>query len=338
MAQTYLGYPFDPEIFDYNWASETDPTLTAILNSGVMQENGEIANLISNGSDVYTIPFYKTIGGTPENYDGQTDVTTDTANGSYQSGIVYGRMHGWTASDFVVDYNSGADPMQQITSQVGKFWLHQRQAKLVGILEAIFGVTGTGDFADWEKHKIDITGNTTGTLNAADANDAMQAALGDNRSAFSIAIMHSKVAANLESLNLLNFRKYTDSNGVERSLNIADYNGLTVIVDDGVPTAKASGDKGAKYTTYLLGNGVLQHANASVKVPSEVVRDAFKNGGQETLITRVRETIHPNGFTFVKPATGYTASPTDTQLFDSKNWQIVGNPKNIAAARIISLG
>ena len=337
MALTYLDFPFDPEVFDYNWENETDPTLTAILNSGAMQENGEIANLIANGSDTYTIPFYKQIGGEPENYDGKTDVGTSTADGSYQSGIVYGRMHGWTASDFVFDYNSGADPMQQITSQVARFWLHQRQKKMIGILEAIFGVTGSGDFADWENHKIDISGNTTGTLNAADANDAMQKALGDNRGAFSLALMHSKVAANLESLNLLNFRKYTDASGIERQMNIADYNGLTVVVDDGVPTTAAASGSAAKYTTYILGQGVLQHANASAKVPSEVARDPYKNGGQETLITRMRETIHPNGFTYTKP-TGYTASPTDAQLFDSKNWSIVGNPKNIAAVKIVSLG
>ena len=88
---TYLDYPFDAEVFSYNWQNEKDPTLTAILESGAMQQNADIQQLVSNGSDTYTIPFYKTIGGTPENYDGQTNIGVSSPEGGSQSGIVYGR-------------------------------------------------------------------------------------------------------------------------------------------------------------------------------------------------------------------------------------------------------
>ena len=75
--------------------------------------------------------------------------------------------------------------------------------------------------------------------------------------------------------------------------------------------------------------------------PVEIAREAKKDGGYNELITRIRETHHPNGFTFVKP-NPYTASPTDAQLgagaSGSSNWIIAGNPKNIAIARIISNG
>lgn len=428
---TYLGYPFDPEIFDYNWKNETDPVLTAIVESGAMQNNSDIEGLISRGSDNYTIPFYKTIGGTPDNYDGATDLTTSTASGAYQSGIVYGRGHGWVANDFVVDYNSGADPMQQITSQVGRYWLKNRQNVMLKILDAAFGVIGTGEFADWENHKI----NTGATPTATTIADALQYGLGDNRGACTLAIMHSHTANELEDLNLLNFRKYTDANGIERQLNIADINGLTVIVDDGCPTYTADSDGQAgvytltlsgtwkagdtisingvtytvnstdgvtasaiadaldaltitgytlsatgavvtfteasgyygkagaprvavasaagvvalvcttegivvsstlRYASYLLGVGALQYASAPVKVPSEVYRDPAKNGGQDILYTRLRETIHPNGFIFTKPS-GYTASPTDAMLAAKANWSIAGNPKNIAMVKLETL-
>ena len=103
----------------------------------------------------------------------------------------------------------------------------------------------------------------------------------------------------------------------------------------GAVTTKGVASK--KYNTYLLGAGALQYAKASVKVPSEVSRDPAKNGGEDILFTRIRETIHPNGFSFVKPATGYTASPTNAQLADSNNWVIKGNPKNIAMVKITTL-
>ena len=48
--------------------------------------------------------------------------------------------------------------------------------------------------------------------------------------------------------------------------------------------------------------------------------------------------MHPNGFSFTKPTSGYTASPTDAQLGASANWSIIADPKTIALARIISNG
>ena len=328
MATTYLNYPFDAEVFDYNWKQEEDPVLTAMFQSGAVVENAEIANLIANGSDIYTIPFYQVIGGDPANYDGATNVAVSEPTSSAQSGVVYGRTKGWTARDFVIDFHSDADPMQQITSQVAKYWLKYRQSRMVDIVEAVFGVTGSGDFADWANHKA-----SGAAITATSANSIMQAALGDNKGKFALAIMHSAIATVLENENLLSFRKYTDPMGIERQLNIADYNGLTVVVDDGV--YKTTGDT-PTYATYFLGQGALQYAAAPVKVPSEVQRDAITHGGEDTLVTRIRETIHPNGFSFTRPSSGYTYSPTDAQLLATANWSIVGNPKNIAMARLIT--
>ena len=415
---TYLDYPFDAEVFSYNWQNEKDPTLTAILESGAMQQNAEIQQLVSNGSDTYTIPFYKTIGGTPENYDGQTNIGVSSPEGGSQSGIVYGRAHGWKAKDFTFDYNSGADPMKQISSQVGAYWNKQRQNKMLTVLDAAFGVSAAG----WNDHKID---GSSAAIGETSINDACREALGDASDSITLAIMHSHVANKLENLNLINFRKYTDASGITRQLNIGEINGKTVVVDDGAPVAEdktqgtqgvytvdkitidgvtatmASGDDTAAeaatnfataygnatstkhytvaasgavltfteasgsygtgvpafsttgsgitltaatttagkstniYTTYLLGRGALQYAPASVKVPSEVARDAATNGGEDVLYTRVRETIHPNGFSFTKPV-GYTASPTDAQLGNSNNWSLIGNPKNVAMVRLLT--
>ena len=67
------------------------------------------------------------IGGTPDNYDGDADISTEEVTGKSQSGIVYGRAKGWKDRDFIRDFNSGADPMKQITSQVARYWAKYRQ-------------------------------------------------------------------------------------------------------------------------------------------------------------------------------------------------------------------
>ena len=159
---------------------------------------------------------------------------------------------------------------------------------------------------------------------------------------FSLDIMHSNVAKTLENKQLLEYWKYTDASGIQRPMNIASANGYTVVVDDGVPVAQVggSGDNKAlkKYTTYILGTGVLRTAGARLDRPNDVDYDPAKNGGQETLYTRIRETIHPNGFSFKAPSSGWTESPTDAQLAATANWSLQFDPKAIPIASLITNG
>lgn len=346
MPGTYLNFPFDEELFYMLWQTVPDTTLTALFDSGAVQENATIRQLISQGSDVYTFPFYNLIGGDPENYDGATDITVDDTSGTSQSGIVFGRAHGWKGQDFVVDFNSGANPMQQIASQVARYWHKQRQLILLKILSGVFSTTdNTGGYqAAWKQHTLNLALTAAGTpsaenkMGATTVGDAIQQAVGDNMDIFSLAIMHSKVANNLAGLQLLTFRKYTDPSGIERQLKIADFNGLTVIIDDGVPAVQNSTSHAIDYTTYLFGTGAIQHAAAPVKTPVETHREPLEKGGYDALITRLRETLHPNGFTFKVPASSYTHSPTDAQLATAANWVIAADPKSIAMAQIITNG
>ena len=337
---TYLGYNFDPELFLLNWQNESDPTMTALLDSGVVQNNATIQSLIANGGDFYTVPFYSVLTGTLINYDGATNITATDPSGKAQSGIVYGRAAAWNEKQFIRDYNAGADPMKQITSQTAKFWAKERQKILLNILAGVFGITGN---ANWTKHTKNIAATSDSVtddnkVGASTAAELIQEAVGDNADIFSVAVMHSAVALNLAKLEQLKFRTQTDANGMQRQLKIADWNGLTVVIDDGVPAKSSTAVSGAmEYTTYLLGNGAIQRADAPVSNPVETERDAMTAGGTTRLITRVRETMHPNGFSFTKPS-GYTASPTDAQLAAKANWSVVGDPKCIAMAQLITNG
>ena len=51
-----------------------------------------------------------------------------------------------------------------------------------------------------------------------------------------MAIMHSVVATTLENLQILEYRKQTDAEGIQRTVALADWNGRSVMIDDDVPT------------------------------------------------------------------------------------------------------
>lgn len=340
MPKTYLNYPFDDDLFIARWLAEPDSEKTALLDSGVMVEDPVLASRLISSGNYGTIPFYKTLTGTPVNHDGQTDITSTETQADQQNYVAYGRDVAWTARDFVGEL-SGADPMGHIISSTAKFWAKYRQKKIIAILGAIFGITGN---AAWTAHTVDV-GSATATarkINETDLNDLATDTLGDNKDAYKLAIMHSSVARTLENLQVLDYWKQTDANGIQRNLGLASVNGYTVIIDDGVPVTAVGGSEAnkdlKKYTTYLLGTGVLRHCWARQDVPVETFREPTKNNGQDTLITRIRECIHPNGFSFQLPSTGWTNSPTDAQLEASANWALKFAPKEIPIARLITNG
>lgn len=345
MPGMFLNFPFDEELFLMQWRAAEDPTKTALLQCGAMVEDATIRRMIANGSNLYTIPVYNVLGGDEDNYDGQTNITETETSGKSQSGVVYGRAHSWADRDFIYDFNSGANPMASIVAQTSKYWAKKRQSRLVGILGGIFGITddSSNEWDGWQLHTLDISTKTTSVseankVGASAAGECMQKANGDNSDIYSMAVMHSKIAFNLAALGLLEFRKYTDQNGIERTLNIADWNGLTVVVDDGVHTAQNStATSEVDYSTYLFGRGAILYAPAPVKNPVERGREPKKNGGYDFIINRLRETIHPNGFTFTADVST-NVSPQDSVLTAASSWKIVADPKTIPIARIISNG
>lgn len=335
MPNMYLDFPFDAELFMQEWKNAPDPVKLAMIQSGALVEDPRIESMIQNDGNLYSIPFYNALGGTEVNYDGKTDITaTETSAGS-QTGVVYGRAAGHTARDFVAEL-SGGDPFGNIVRSVALFWSKKRQARIIGILNGIFDIQGD---ADWGKHTVNLAKGSGALVKIGEntLNDVMTDTLGDNKSLYSMVIMHSNVAKTLENLQLMEFWKQTDKNGIQRPMALGSANGLLVVVDDGVPV-DATVTTHSKYTTYLLGKGVLRTAPGRLDIPVEKVREATKNGGQDTLITRIRETIHPNGFSFKVPSSDWTESPTDVQLFSKENWARKFDHKAIPMARLITNG
>ena len=125
-------------------------------------------------------------------------------------------------------------------------------------------------------HTYDVSMSATETGFAETTlNNAIQQALGDNKGKFSLAIMHSKIATNLENLKLIAYMKYNDGEGIERDLTLATLNGRTVLIDDNMPTTSlnakyvkaAKTDPGAlKVTTAGSGEGEV----AKTTVQSDV--------------------------------------------------------------------
>lgn len=335
---------FDSKIFNgevFGRYLETVPRVkqNAFLRAGVLRQRNDLAALLpeQTGGNMITVPMVGLIGGAALNYDGNTDVTATGLDTFSQTMIVVGRMKAWEEKDFSADI-TGHNFMENIASQVANYWDDIDQLTILKIMEGIFGVTADGFNT---KHTLDITSASTPTVGADTLNNAVQQAAGANKDLFRAAIMHSAVATGLENLQLLEYWKETDANGVQRPVALASWNGRTVLVDDDVPVDTTGTDP--VYTTYVLGANAFDYVNVGALVPSEVWRDPKDKGGKNMLITRQRKIFAPRGFSFVNTTTGII-SPTDAQLATAARWTVVKDTagtgyfdsKAIPFARILS--
>jgi hypothetical protein len=194
------------------------------------------------------------------------------------------------------------------------------------------------DFID--KH----TNELGGAIGATSLNRTITKASGDKKAIYTLAIMHSVVASQLEDLQLLEYAKYTDAQGITRSIGIASWGGRTVLVDDEAPVEDKEGT--AEYTTYILGKGAFEYARLATKNPNKMAYDAQTAGGVTVLYTKNRKLIAPKWISFTKKSMA-SLSPTQDELANGANWEIVNNGqsgakkkyvnhKNIPIARIIS--
>lgn len=312
----------------------------------------------SQTGTVYAVlPFFGLIGGEAQNYDGATTLTAERTDTFEQGVFTYGRMKGWIEADFSYDVTGGVDFMANVRSQINRYWNEVDQDVLLNILKGIFSMGTTGsstiktankEFVD--KHTFDISqsGDTETTdamkMDATTLNSAIQQACGDHKQKFSLILCHSTVATNLENLKLLSYLKYTDSDGIERDLEMASWNGRLVIVDDSMPVEEeGETHKHSLYTSYVLGEGAIGFEDMGAKVPYEMVRDAKTNGGEDTLISRKRHAVSVAGISYLK-ASQASNSPTNTELAAGTNWSLVNNGtkaiahKAVPIARIISRG
>ena len=230
---------FNSEVFGAYVDKTPNLNRNELIKSKAIRTRPDIAALFKDqtGGNYAVIPITGRIGGTALNYDGSTNITSKKIKTYTQGRIVVGRADSWVENDFSYDITGGVDFLEQVASQLGEYWDSIDQSTLLSTLKGIFSMTGTKNLEFVNGHTLDISANTdeTGKFGATTLNNAMQHALGDNKAKFTLAIMHSVVATNLENLKLLEYMKYTDEQGIERKLAIGTLNGRTVLVDDTMP-------------------------------------------------------------------------------------------------------
>lgn len=250
---------FNGEVFQKYVDRIPNTKLNELVRSSAIRQRPELASSMSDqvGGNYLTTPLTGLIGGAPLNYDGVTNITSQNTKTFSHSRVVVGRANAWTERDFSYDITGGVDFMENVAQQISEYWDEIDQDTIVAIMQGVFSMSDTEGAKFVQKHTHNITAVTnsegkTGLMDATTLNTAIQKACGDNKGKFSMAIMHSKVATNLENLKVLVYLKYNDANGMERELNLATLNGRLVLIDDSMPH-EAVEDTAGVYEVTLSG-------------------------------------------------------------------------------------
>ena len=203
------GFEFDPQVFS-DMMQEGNYFKNEILASGVIVEDSSIMDLIGEKGNVASIPFYAPLNVfdqdmEPLNNDGETNNVPVTVSGKKQTCMLIQRMKAFKAKDFTKEL-TGADPMGNVRTKIEEYYQQVWERELMNIAEAVLGVT------DLSSHVTDLS-ITSGTIsdknkiNEGTMIDACTEALGDMASRLGLVIMHSKIYARYQKMDMVDFKK-----------------------------------------------------------------------------------------------------------------------------------
>ena len=310
MAKTQISDVIVPEVFN-PYVIQRTMELSALYNSGIIQNNPELDALAERGGSTINMPFWNDLTGADEVLSDSTALTPGKITANQDIAVLLMRGRAWSSND-LAGALAGDDPMTAIGDLVAGYWARQMQATAISLLTGTFGATtmagkvhdisgGTGDAAKF-------TGETF--------LDALQL-MGDAKDSLTGIIMHSATETALRKQNLIKTMLNSENQPVSYYMN------KRVVIDDSCPVDTTNGI----YTTYIFGEGAIGLGNGAAPVPTETDRDSL--AGDDILINRKHYILHLRGVKWKGSPAG--SSPTNAELATGTNWERVYEPKAIRA-------
>jgi hypothetical protein len=302
---------------------------------------------LAGGGVTFNVPSFQDLNNDVDNVASDDDGTNSTPKKIITSKEVQVRLsrnQSWSSMDLAGDL-AGEDPLAAIGNRVGYYWARRLQAAAIATIQGVFADNAAAP-AGTEHVQNDLTVDISGASYVAGVTDFSTEAfidttvtMGDSAGSLSAIAVHSIVYARMKKNNLIDF--IPDARG---EVNIPTFQGLRVIVDDGLPNPAGAGAAATStgiYHSWLVGTGFAQWGQGTPKVPTEVIRvpSAGNGAGQETLFNRVEWAIHPVGHAYVgtTPSGGPSNATTSNNLAHADSWKrVYPERKQIKLARLIT--
>ena len=333
------GFYFDEEVFT-DMMQEADYWKNEIMASGVIAKDASIMNAIGSEGNVATIPIYKPLNALDAgmgalNNDGETNNVPVEISGDKQTCMLIQRMKAFKAKDFTAEL-TGAKPLENVRKSLQKYYIGVWENELMNILQAVMGVAALSDHVT----DLSVTTGTVGAANMVNAStliDAEQAALGDMAGGMGLLVMHSKIYAAYQKMQLVEYDKFTVGDAIKREVMLPHIGGKIPLVTD-FYTVDNSVSGFPVFKTYMLGEGAFKSCDkTNYKNAYTTNYDPETSAGIEMLYTKQGKVLHPNGLSLAVDNIA-KESPTFAELGNAANWVLKFNHKNVKMGLIKSNG
>lgn len=311
---TRLEDVIQPEVFT-EYVQNRSTERSALIQSGIIERNAEFDALASGPNTLINMPFWNDL-------DGDAEIITDTGEftpGKITSNKDVARKHmrgkAWGANGLSA-LLSGADPMGAIANLVADYWNRQDQKLLISTLDGAFAATNMAE------KTLDISAETgeAGILTGETFLDAVQV-MGDAKDTVTGVMMNSYVENHLAKRGLIEYIPESEGNP-----RVPFFLNKRVIVDDALAfdTANLIG------SVYIFGTGAIAKGLGSHPsiVPTETYRNQMSKSGEEVLINRQIQLLHPRGVKWNEAAVA-AEFPTNAEVATGTNWTRVYEPKQL---------
>lgn len=334
MAVVSISDIYVPALFA-QMEQERQTQTNIFVRSGVVQPSAILQANVVNGGRIIELPNYNPLT------LGEPNVSNDNpADFSVPKNIATTKQHAraliknesWSsmnlANELALHQNGMGDPIEAITNRIGDYWANNSQQVILNSLMGILADNIANDSSD-----MVITAGTdaVGLPTAAEIvslTNIVKAkqTLGDKQGQLTQISVHSAVFSTMVIQN-----QVITIPASATSPRIDFYNGLEVLVDDGLPVT--IGANRLLYTCVLSGRGLFGSASGMVDNPSEYFRipSAGKGAGQDVLWSRRNDYFHPFGFDFTSVAVAGN-SATWAELATVTNWNRIWSRKNVPLA------
>ena len=314
--------------------------LTPFWTSGAFASDGKIAQLVSAGTDTFTVPYIMDIDGDLEANYSNTIYTDIAMPRSIEAGKMGGRMaylnEHFLESRLTKALAAGESALQLIGQQIDGLWAQQAENRAVA---TVFGIRNLDQAGD-KSLAVDIStgsGITDANRFNADAFIDVEATMKRSMRGSGAFIVHPKVWALIQKQDAKAVNLAPSEIGM-----VYTYRGRTVIESDRGTEIKGTATT-ARYVSYFVNaNSFAAESVRNVRDMKLSSTELTGNGaGHELLHTRRDMLIHPMGYSFL--GTTLTGGTKNEALFASwsdltlaTNWQKVLDNDNIPFRYLIT--
>ena len=202
MPGTTLKDVIVPEIFE-PYVARKSLELSALYQSGVIENNSEFDKLAGEAAPVHTMPFFEDLTGDADDVVEGVKLEAEKIKSNTDICTTIRRAKMWSSTDLAASL-AGTDPMQAIANNVGGFWARNMQKELISTLKGVFASEKMKD------HILDISAGSgkAANISASAFIDGLEL-LGDAQASLGIVVMHSATKAYLKKQNLITCLLYT---------------------------------------------------------------------------------------------------------------------------------